>query len=194
MAFRPESLLVLQKKVKLNPLTPQLRMPLLRRVDVTPRPEFSLPKVLQLHPLYTTHFIRSPFFFHSFLIPKRVKYADLLQVDYDVVPSTHYLVFPDVNDAKVAVFRRLNKQKLLAQARFFAHRSLYPADPADSTALRPLPKITTRVPSPYPVKSSPALNWSDKTRIHNVFAAPIVSERSHVRIRRIRFKPGYGRI
>jgi len=73
--------------------------------------------------------VRSPFFFHNFFSLNSATTFEIAKAGtrMRINQWTKYLVFPVANDIKVTVFRKLNRQKFLAQSRFisfnrFKHR------------------------------------------------------------------------
>ena len=149
------------------------------------------PKVW-IAPTHSHSFRRSPFFF---TIPLLARATDSFPTPRRQLKSSiKYLVFPDANAFKTAVFRRLNRQKLLSHSRTRVLNSL--------TTLRKFDKVNFNERFFKPFANRAKLHWhflsvselTDNVEISNTFRQypSIYVPRS--RIRRIRFKPGYGRI
>lgn len=137
-------------------------------------------------------FQRSPFFFLNFYSLIRDPFMDVFSASRDLKPRTGYVVFPDANSIKVTVFRRLNRQKFLAQSRSQTTLSVVRKISNDTkirTKQVPLPsgELVTKTDGP---NMQFAKSWSSYRLFQDIYSG-IYKE---PRIRRIRFKPGYGRI
>lgn len=171
---------------------------------LNPYPKLSLPALdiqtlneidcLQVKPLDSFKFRRSDFFFLNLAIRPLPLQLDLISSNPFSGTNFDYHIFPEANIIKVAVFRRLNKQKTLFRNRHLAfnvlsnktawginmgtskfcqnsnHIPFYDTQKSSLLTLR-------RVLSPYP-------NLRHLSRPNH----------KQVRIPRVRFKPGYGRI
>ena len=147
-------------------------------------------------PTHSKLFRRSLFFFVNLLIRPSTVQLDLMTSTSQVNPVLNYNVFPDANHIKVAAFRRLGKQKSLYDARttlFNAfeipkfYKDFMPTTESKSilkgytSSLQALWRKQTlprhRTPTPY-------------TNIHLLSR----KEPQLLKVQRVRFKPGYGRI
>lgn len=162
---------------------------------ITPPTGFRLkhaPKV-RMTPTHSQSFRRSPFFF---TIPLLTRISDSFPTPRRRLRSSiRYLVFPDANSFKTAVFRRLNKQKLLAHSRTRVLNSL--------TTLKHFGKVNFNRRFFKPITGKDKLNWRFSTttteltsnlKYSNFFRQYPYWYKPRSKIRRIRFKPGYGRI
>ena len=178
-------------------------------VLLPPAKSRSLPSAF-ISPSHSNRFSRSLFFFTVSTVSRMT----------DILPrgsfrpkmrrsSIRFLVFPDANAFKVAVFRRLNRQKLLTNARFDAFNAISRTGATSAHHKTTLDHNKREFLSNQPINYS-RLRWSfansaglrmntDKGWKLNAFRlarTPLCTNNSRpdVRIRRIRFKPGYGRI
>ena len=152
---------------------------------------------IRIFPTHSFLFRRSLFFFtHLVLRPSSVQ-LDLLASNPTLLPFFDYHVFPDANLIKVDAFRRLNRQKNLFLARHQLFNYLKTLDPV--SAFESVPTFRQNHPAkpsttrhPLQVRSSVALRRL-VTPYQNMQHASRSIYRT-VRIQRVRFKPGYGRI
>ena len=165
---------------------------------VTP-PARLLPPLMDsssLTPSYSKIFRQSHLFFVHLLVRPVAASLDLLVSSPYADPTFSFNVFPDANLIKVSVFRRLNRQKSLYEARrdFFM-----------SLTLPYLYKSHTVKREERPLELYPSLNpyLLTRTRITPFYssASPYrtpstlrKSTRQVLKVQRVRFKPGYGRI
>jgi len=141
-------------------------------------------------PTFTKYFYRSPFFSLNRLILKTSS-IDVLSSIKKFQPGPNYLVFPDANDIKVSVFRKLNKQKNIAYSRSLMGQ------------LSKTRFVRGKVSNRVGYEKSYDLNQVTKTfssistkhaRLINFKKSTNKSLTGSLRIRRIRFKPGYSRL
>ena len=167
------------------------------------RPQLSpvSPRTLQLKPLYSFSFVSSPFSFLTHLLASTARTSDIIKSTQSSVKYFKHLVFPDTDHVKASIFRRLNRQKMLFQARTrmtSVHYSSTPANSRLSTLTHPF--IDSPSPSSelnighvsHPVGTFGDARWmyhTINTFVKRGRVGPVTP-----RIRRIRFKPGYGRI
>jgi hypothetical protein len=102
-----------------------LRLPRFRLINLRLAPAAATrnsvrPTRLKVYPSYSPDFVRSPFFFFRLFSLRRPHVTDLVSAKKPLYRYFKCLVFPNGNDIKIAIFRRLNKQKLLAQSRIFS--------------------------------------------------------------------------
>ena len=76
-----------------------------------------LPLTFPMRPLYSLMFIASPFSFLTHMLASTSATSDIVRATRATRRYFKHLVFPDVNTVRASVFRRLNRQKLLFQAR-----------------------------------------------------------------------------
>lgn len=168
----------------LPPVTPHVQ-PLLPSTDSS-----------YLTPSYSKIFRQSHLFFVHLLVRPVASSLDLLVSSPYADPTFSFNVFPDANLIKVSVFRRLNRQKSLYEARrdFFT-----------SLTLPYLYKPHTVKREERPLELYPSLNTYPLTRTHiapfysstSPYRTPLTlrkSIRQVLKVQRVRFKPGYGRI
>ena len=142
-------------------------------------------------------FTTSPFFFLHYIISVPKGLSDTSQVLKSTSQSKQFTVFPDSDAIKASVFRYVNRQKSLLQSRrhfykSFAKRHLY--RPTRLLKSNLLTTSASRVRSQNFLFSGLPRSpyW---TRLKNLHLLPRRVRNSAInRIRRIRFKPGYGRI
>ena len=149
-----------------------------------------------LKPSYSKLFRQSHLFFVHLLIRPLTASLDLLASSPYSDPTFSFNVFPDANLIKVSAFRRLNKQKSLYEARkdFFT-----------SLTLPYLYKshIVKREERPLELYPSLNLHPAIRTRLTPFYSSDFPyknplslrkSIRQVLKVQRVRFKPGYGRI
>ena len=151
---------------------------------------------MRLTPTHSRTFRRSLFFFLNLLVSVTPSSLDLVASRLSFKPAFRCRVFPDANLIKVAVFRRLNKQKFL-----FRSRELLFNDPTAITSYRDYSRkklSSSRIMSPRnPLLASYAQTTLASKQTHLAYMRMHELERrkpKKVKIQRVRFKPGYGRI
>ena len=152
---------------------------------------------LQFRPDHSFLFTTSPFFFLNYIISIPKNLSDTSQVLKSGHRAKQFTVFPDSDAIKASFFRYVNRQKSLLQSRkhfykSFASRHRYKPtrllksnlSKTNSFRVRAQDSLFSGLPrSPY---------WE---RLKNIHLLPRRVRNSAInRIRRIRFKPGYGRI
>ena len=159
------------------------------------------PRTLQLKPLYSFSFVSSPFSFLTHLLASTARTSDIIKATQSSVKYFKHLVFPDTDHVKASIFRRLNRQKMLFQARTrmtSVHYSSTPANSRLSTQTHPYMESVSSSSElnighvPHPVGTFGGARWmyhTINTFVKRGRVGPVTP-----RIRRIRFKPGYGRI
>ena len=148
-----------------------------------------------LKPRTSYGFARSPFFFFKLFTNVDTKLGKMLSYANPWDRSKiKYLVFPKANDIKTKVFRRLNKQKLLFQSRFL-QSSFFKHRPNSHISRRKMRRKVTFGAIPTYIEMglgyTTLLNQLPSVRYGLKFYR---KENKNLRIRRIRFKPGYGRL
>ena len=179
------------------PLPSPSRFSPLRKLPIIDRKPVRL-KVsnrLTVSPNYSLHFGRSPFFFLNRLV-LRTKLTDLLSSVKSLRSKAKYLVFPDANDLKTSVFRRLNRQKNVFHARFLsASAARLSLSPNSMVKGQYIPGLTS---TPTVANGVDAAQFAAVARrsakLTSFLSDHKVGGYKVPRIRRIRFKPGYGRI
>ena len=153
------------------------------RIGVLPR----------IFPQYTGSFTRSPFFFISRAV-LRNKMTDVLSSVQALQARPKYLVFPDANDLKVSIFRKLNKQKNLAYSRTNTE-NLLKVNNSQNRLLFSIPNQKLHLSENKNYGSSEFISTSASLpRLLRFRKTSSYSQKVIPRLRRIRFKPGYGRI
>ena len=152
-------------------------------------------------PKYSFAFVSSPFSFIHYTLVSLTHTSDVVRSK----TKTYFknLVFPDADSVKASVFRRLNKQRSLLQNRARLTSLLFTK--RDSRRRTKTSILASKSDCRHGLYESSTASWKhnlissldDTYRpIHRInylmrrrFRSPITP-----RIRRIRFKPGYGRI
>lgn len=111
-------------------------------------PLFSLPPInllpalaarvsgVDVAPLYSRTFRRSPFFFVNLLTLPSPSSLDLLTSTRQFAPRFKHHLFPSANYLKTEIFRKLNRQKSLASARALSFNSPFSARSEQSYSFR----------------------------------------------------------
>ncbi len=153
--------------------------------------------VLRVSPLYSSTFVTSMFSFIGYSLTSPSRISDITRSVTDYSTDLKYLIFPDVNAAKAAIFRRLNKQRFLMRARMhlfnkiqFGNIEKNPRLQLIHKPLRTLGNDLGKVNFSGRAALSVSRNWV----LHNELRAICRSTYRTPRIGRIRFKPGYYRI
>lgn len=154
-------------------------------------------------PKYTFTFSSSPFFFLNYTLTSLTRTSDVLNAVNPHRSQPTYLVFPDSDSVKATIFRRLNRQKSLFQSRrellttFFKR---YNKKKSQGFLLSTHQGILTQNFSSgfSGLQRSPLFIGND-TPLYGIHRLNGLMRRERLpsitpRIRRIRFKPGYGRI
>ena len=149
-----------------------------------------------ISPSHSKLFRRSYAFFLNLLVRPATPSLDLIASSSYADPAFSFNVFPDSNLIKVSVFRRLNRQKSLYESRKDLFTSLHQPHlynphrvKREETRLNPYPSLRVRSInspnlSPFYSTSSPYKNpWTLRKPTKQI-----------LKVQRVRFKPGYGRI
>ena len=153
--------------------------------------------VMRFHPNNSFFFVTSPFFFLNYIAALPVGLSDSLRSPKLITKTRSFTVFPDSDSIKALFFRYVNRQKSLAQSRKSFYRAFSKRRPYRSTKLLKsnvrLFNINNKGYSDKFTKTSVrTTNW---VRLKKLHLLPRRIKNSVIsRIRRIRFKPGYGRI
>lgn len=152
------------------------------------------PTRLKIYPSYSPDFVRTPFFFMRLFSLRNPYLTDLVSIKKRLRSRFSYLVFPEANDIKVAIFRRLNRQKFLAQSRMFALNTRVHARPPYRFHNNVIRKGASLWP--FRLRRSKAILSGDTeySKTRGALGRFLRVPKKSLRIRRIRFKPGYGRI
>lgn len=159
---------------------------------------------LVITPKYSAYFISSPFSFLQLISLSMTKTTDIVYAVSGVLSTYKSVLFPDGNVVKAGIFKRLNTQKLLFQARQHLHDlhikseigyNPKPISLHNSIDYLNVAKANHTLPNLYytgPSSNLPILSLPEKLlKAH----FRLVSHRKvSVKVPRIRFKPGYGRI
>ena len=186
----------------------QLAKVFLRPFIISPQRGYSsfraaIPVTFKIRPRYSFSFTSSPFSFAHYVFSPLNHLTELMK---SVQPTQAYfksLVFPDSDSVKASVFRRLSKQRSLWQSRaqvtsnFFSNfnraRTKGIATQAKANSVPSGPSlIPSSLQTKFPLVGRDN-DFYNYTAINHLmprkFRSPITP-----RIRRIRFKPGYGRM
>lgn len=181
------------------PTLPILKLPLFKLVNLKLTSNLAMdnslnPTRLKIYSSYGPDFVRSPFFFLKLFSLRNPYLTDLVAVKKRLRSRFTYLVFPDANDIKVAIFRRLNRQKFLAQSRMFTLNTITHVRSKYKFRSNLIRKGATAWP--FRFRQNKAILNGDPTNLktREVLTRFVRMRKRSVRIRRIRFKPGYGRI
>ncbi len=154
-------------------------------------PQYEGPK---LTPRILGSFSRSPFFFLNLIAFSTHKLVDRLQPRRKLSRKLAYTVFPSANALKVAVFRRLNRQK----SKIFRRTSLFNLGmrrfnaKKHRTLLRPNNRLS--LPNAATMYTAGLYNGGAGWLGSFLFRTTAFRPYKGPRVRRVRFKPGYGRI
>lgn len=155
-----------------------------------------LKDAISITPSYSKLFRHSYLFFTNLLVRPLSAPLDLLISSSYADPTFPFNVFPDSNLIKVSVFRRLNRQKSLYEARKELFTSLTsPHLYKPHTVKReehPLELYSHNTPNQSPT-NHPSLFFSTPSPYKNSFTLR-KPRRQVLKVQRVRFKPGYGRI
>ena len=188
---QPFAKLLLPTRVSTT-FAPFTTLPLVERVQ----PSIPLKGLASITPSHSHLFQRSYLFFVNLIVRPTHPSLDLLVSSPYADPVFSFNVFPDSNLIKVSVFRRLNRQKSLYEARkdLFTSFSLphmynphlvrreerrldlHP-QPSVSSVSAPIHTLLYSSTSPY------RRPWTLRKSLRQV-----------LKVQRVRFKPGYGRI
>ena len=163
---------------------------------------FSNSNCFQVKPLYSFRFVSSPFSFLNYIINERYWTTDLMRLGLSQNHYFNYLLFPDTDAIKAAIFRKLNNQKLLFQSRTRIHElysktSENPNIQMKSSNACNILSMGSRQDNLNTLQKKNSMQFSHfffwkkflrKLNISTNYRSPAPH------IRRIRFKPGYGRI
>ena len=147
--------------------------------------------VLSIEPLTTSQFTRSPLFFIN-LTPLKTQLTDVLFSIESLRQTPSYLVFPDANDLKVSIFRRLNEQKSFFTSRTLKKITLEGSTPDKLKSVSYTKHYDFQIKSYFKPITERSFTFKTLLSTHSskVSMFPYVNPK----IKRIRFKPGYGRI
>lgn len=152
---------------------------------------------IRFYPNNSIFFVASPFFFLNYLLVSPKVLSDSLRSLKAISRPKHFTVFPDSDSVKALFFRYVNRQKLLAQSRKSFYRTFFKRRSYRSTKLlksnvRLYDATNKGYPNRFTKTSVRTTKWVRLKRLHLL---PRRVKNSVInRIRRIRFKPGYGRI
>lgn len=147
--------------------------------------------ILLIEPLTTSQFTRSPLFFVN-LTPLKTQLTDVLFSIESLRQTPSYLVFPDANDLKVSIFRRLNEQKSFFNSRAFKRLTLEGSTPDKLKPVSSIKHYDFQIKPYFKPITEESFTFKALLNTHSskVSTFPYVNPK----IKRIRFKPGYGRI
>ncbi len=152
---------------------------------------------LSVSPLYSPTFVTSMFSFIGYSITSPSRISDVARSVTDYSTDLKYLIFPDVNAAKAAIFRRLNKQRFLMRARTHLFNKIHfgniEKNPRLELVHKPL-RVASSSLSQTTLNNQKGLSVSRNWVLHNELRSICRSTYRTPRIGRIRFKPGYYRI
>ena len=121
---------------------------------------------------------------------------DLLVSSPYADPTFSFNVFPDANLIKVSVFRRLNRQKSLYEARrdFFTSLTLPYLYKSHTVKREERPLELYPSLNPYPMTRTRITPFYSSASPYRTPSTLRKSTRQVLKVQRVRFKPGYGRI
>ena len=146
-----------------------------------------------VYPRHTRRFKRSLFFFLLLLQESKLKAIDWLTAVRNYAPFYSFTLFPVANSFKISIFKRLNTQKRLLTSQVYSYNE--PSSNNFRTKLAPLLVFPANRPS-LRVHESPRANfsfsqWQFLVKYMNY---QIGDSSRYLRIRRLKFKPGYSRL
>ena len=152
---------------------------------------------IRFYPNNSLFFVTSPFFFLNYIVAAPKGLSDSLRSPKATSRTKNFTVFPDSDSVKALFFRYVNRQKLLAQSRKLFYRTFFKRRPYRSTKLlksnvRPHDVNNKGHSDKFTKTSVRTTKWVRLKRLH--LLPRRVKNSAINRIRRIRFKPGYGRI
>ena len=157
----------------------------------------------RFYPRYTFTFSASPFFFLNYSLISLTRTSDVVEVVNPRSSQPTYLVFPDSDSVKATIFRRLNRQKSLFQNRrelLTTFYKRYNKKKSQGFLLSgPQGILTQNLASSFSGLQRSPLFIGNDTPLYGIHRLNGLMRRERLpsvtpRIRRIRFKPGYGRI
>ena len=152
---------------------------------------------LRFSPDSSLFFVTSPFFFLNYITALPNGLSDSIRSTKLTSRLRNFTVFPDSDSVKALFFRYVNRQKALAQSRksfyrAFVKRRSYRATKLLKSNIR-LFDVNSRGYSNKLIKGkTKTTKWIRLKKLH--ILPRRVKNAAINRIRRIRFKPGYGRI
>ena len=159
-----------------------------------------------LKPKYSSYFVSSPFSFIQLLNVSSTEISDVVtsQTEYSLQSFYNYTIFTDANQVKAAIFRRFNKQKTLFQNRQHLHELHKHVNTGYDTKTLSLYKFNAKHHLPHSLTNSVYYKNNIVQNLHTnstlrgsnwgTYFNTVPKPRTLVRIPRIKFKPGYGRI
>ena len=151
---------------------------------------------IKLFPTHSFLFRRSDFFFTNLIVRPTPVQLDLLASTPTFSPTFRYHVFPDANLIKVEAFRRLNRQKNFFTTRHHLFNSIKNATARLRGKRQEALTHSSLTANHFPTRlrtslSEPFRKLGPSFRNTQYISRPT---RKVVRVQRVRFKPGYGRI
>ena len=157
----------------------------------------------KFYPKYSFTFSSSPFFFVNYSLIALTRTSDVVELVNPRKSYPTYLVFPDSDSVKATIFRRLNRQKSLFQNRRELLTTFYKRYNKRKSQgfLLSTPRgiLTKDLSSSFSGLQRSSLLIGNDTPLYSIHRLNGLMRRERLpsvtpRIRRIRFKPGYGRI
>jgi hypothetical protein len=137
-------------------------------------------------------FLRTPFFSITHALDFRPS-LQILDRYTSQITAERYLIFPQSNDVKASIFRRLNKQRQLFTGRLLRFKNLKPA-PSNSFSGSPISQISS-MGTPHVSRSGEVLSClTNRGLVWSLFSCASQDTFITPRVKRIRFKPGYSRM
>ena len=151
------------------------------------------PLKIFVYPKHTRRFKRSPFFFLLLLQESRLTAIDWLTSVLNYSPFYTFTLFPVANSFKISIFKRLNMQKRLLTSQIYSYDEL-------STV-----NLYTKLPARLAFFANRLILRSHECSTFNFSRAQwqllvkyskyqINDSSKYLRIRRLKFKPGYSRL
>ena len=146
-----------------------------------------------VYPRHTRRFKRSLFFFLLLLQESKLKAIDWLTAVRNYSPFYSFTLFPVANSFKISIFKRLNTQKRLLTSQVYSYNEL--SSHKLRTKLAPLWVFPSNRPS-LRFHESLRSNFSfSQCQLFVKYTNYQMGESSrYLRIRRLKFKPGYSRL
>ena len=151
---------------------------------------------ISISPSHSLRFKRTPFFFVNLLTTPSPSSLELLSSRQKFTPKFRHHLFPTANQLKTEIFRRLNRQKSLSHSRSLSFNKPSPGRQYRSY-MYPSRKASLTRSSAFSTLGSALRGESMMSSLDDKLFRPgslVKPIKGSVHIKRVRFKPGYGRI
>lgn len=152
-------------------------------------------KTLAFKPFFSLTFHRTIFFFTQLINRSNSLVSDLITPNASRQNLYRYNVFPDANALKVQIFRYIRRQKTLFNSRIMRFNALKKRKLRTDKHFNS--KLINYLDLDYSQFSSTHRNQQPLrylSKLHSTLRSQYKMKNENIRIKRVRFKPGYGRI